>query len=69
MLKTILRFHEKAKDLFKKGANVADIFGSDFVVKIARMKYIERNEVETSLNELMNGIDGLTPQKFGVEDR
>ena len=68
MLKTILRFHEKAEDLYRRGANVADIFESDLVVRIARMKYIERNEVETSLNELMKEIDGLNPQDFGVED-
>jgi len=69
MLKTILRYYEKAQDLYRRGANVADIFDSDLVVKIARMKYIERNEIETSLNELMKEIDGLTPQEFGVEDR
>ena len=69
MLKTILRFHEKAEDLYRRGANVADIFDSDLVVRIARMKYIERNEVESSLNELMKEIDGLNPQDFGVEDK
>ncbi len=69
MLKTILRFHEKAKDLYKRGASVADIFNSELVVRIARMKYIERNEVDTSLNELMKEIDGLTIQNFGVEEK
>ena len=69
MLKTILRFYEKAEELYKRGAIVSSIFESDLVVRIARMKYIERNEVETSLNELMKEIDGLTPQEFGVEDR
>jgi V/A-type H+-transporting ATPase subunit A len=69
MLKTILRFYEKAEDLYRRGANVADIFESDLVIRIARMKYIERNEVESSLNELMKEIDGLTPQNFGVEDK
>ncbi|MCE7741185.1 MAG: V-type ATP synthase subunit A [Candidatus Heimdallarchaeota archaeon] len=68
MLKTILRFHEKAEDLYRRGTNVAEIFESDLVVRIARMKYIERSDVETSLNELMKEIDGLTPQNFGVED-
>jgi V/A-type H+-transporting ATPase subunit A len=66
MLKTILRFHEKASDLYKKGAIVADIFNHSSVIKIARMKYIDRNEIETSLNELMKEIDGLTPQQFGM---
>jgi V/A-type H+-transporting ATPase subunit A len=69
MLKTILRFYEKAEDLYRRGVNVVDIFDSDLVVRIARMKYIERNEVETSLNELMKEIDGLNPQNFGVEDK
>lgn len=69
MLKTILRFHEKAKDLYKRGASVADIFNSELVVRIARMKYIERNEVETSLNQLMKEIDGLSIQNFGVEEK
>jgi len=69
MLKTILRFHEKAEDLYRRGTNVADIFESDLVVRIARMKYIERSEVEASLNELMKEIDGLTPQNFVAEDK
>ncbi len=68
MLKTILRFNEKAKDLYKRGTSVADIFENDLVVRIARMKYIERSDVETSLNELMKEIDGLTPQNFGLEE-
>lgn len=68
MLKTILRFYEKASDLYKKGAIVADIFNHSAVVKIARMKYIDRSEIETSLNELMKEIDGLTPQQFGMEE-
>ncbi len=66
MLKTILRFHEKALDLYRKGAIVADIFSHDAVIKIARMKYIDRSEIETNLNELMKEIDGLTPQQFGM---
>ncbi len=68
MLKTILRFYEKASDLYKKGAIVSDIFNHGAVVKIARMKYIDRSEIETSLNELMKEIDGLTPQQFGMEE-
>ena len=68
MLKTILRFYEKASDLYKKGAIVSDIFNHGAVVKIARMKYVDRSEVETSLNELMKEIDGLTPQQFGMEE-
>ena len=68
MLKTILRFYEKASDLYGKGAIVADIFSHDAVVKIARMKYIDRSEIETSLNELMKEIDGLAPQQFGMEE-
>ncbi len=68
MLKTILRFYEKAQDLYKRGAIVSDIFEHELVVRIARMKYIERSEIETSLNELMKEIDGLTIQAFGVED-
>ncbi len=68
MLKTILRFYEKASDLYRKGAIVTDIFNHDAVVKIARMKYIDRNEIETSLNELMKEIDGLTSQQFGMEE-
>ena len=68
MLKTILRFYEKASDLYGKGAIVADIFSHDAVIKIARMKYIDRSEIETSLNELMKEIDGLAPQHFGMEE-
>ncbi len=68
MLKTILRFYEKAQDLYRRGAIVSDIFEHELVVRIARMKYIERSEIETSLNELMKEIDGLTIQAFGVED-
>ncbi|MHA1200968.1 MAG: V-type ATP synthase subunit A [Candidatus Heimdallarchaeaceae archaeon] len=68
MLKTILRFYEKASDLYRKGAIVTDIFSHGTVVKIARMKYIDRSEIETSLNELMKEIDGLTPQQFGMEE-
>jgi len=68
MLKTILRFYEKSQDLYRRGAIVSDIFEHELVVRIARMKYIERSEIETSLNELMKEIDGLTIQAFGVED-
>ena len=68
MLKTILRFYEKALDLYGKGAIVSDIFSHDAVIKIARMKYIDRSEIETSLNELMKEIDGLAPQQFGMEE-
>jgi V/A-type H+-transporting ATPase subunit A len=68
MLKTILRFYEKASDLYGKGAIVTDIFNHEAVVKIARMKYVDRSEIETSLNELMKEIDGLTPQQFGMEE-
>ncbi|MCE7749443.1 MAG: V-type ATP synthase subunit A [Candidatus Heimdallarchaeota archaeon] len=68
MLKTILRFYEKAQDLYRRGAIVSDIFEHELVIRIARMKYIERSEIETSLNELMKEIDGLTIQAFGVED-
>ncbi|MBY8999934.1 MAG: V-type ATP synthase subunit A [Candidatus Heimdallarchaeota archaeon] len=68
MLKTILRFYEKASDLYRRGAIVSDIFNHGVVVKIARMKYIDRSEIETSLNELMKEIDGLTPQQFGMEE-
>lgn len=68
MLKTILRFYQKAQDLYRRGASVSDIFEHELVTRIARMKYIERNEVETNLNELMKEIDGLTLSSFGVED-
>jgi V/A-type H+-transporting ATPase subunit A len=68
MLKTILRFYEKAQDLYKRGAMVADIFEHELVIRIARMKYIDRAEVEESLNQLMKEIDGLTIDDFGVED-
>ncbi|OLS31618.1 MAG: V-type ATP synthase alpha chain [Candidatus Heimdallarchaeota archaeon AB_125] len=68
MLKTILRFYEKAQDLYKRGAMVADIFENELVIRIARMKYIDRSEVEESLNQLMKEIDGLTVDDFGVED-
>ncbi len=68
MLKTILRFYEKAQDLYRRGAMVADIFEHELVIRIARMKYIDRSEVEESLNQLMKEIDGLTPDNFGVED-
>ncbi|MHA1396210.1 MAG: V-type ATP synthase subunit A [Candidatus Heimdallarchaeaceae archaeon] len=66
MLKTILRFYEKARDLYKLGTPVAEIFEHESVTKIARMKYIERSEVESSLNELMKEIDGLSTKDFGV---
>ncbi len=68
MLKTILRFYEKAQDLYKRGAMVADIFENELVIRIARMKYIDRSEVEESLNQLMKEIDGLTVDDFGMED-
>jgi len=68
MLKTILRFYEKASNLYRKGAIVADIFSHGTVIKIARMKYLDRSEIETGLNELMKEIDGLTPQQFGMEE-
>jgi vacuolar-type H+-ATPase catalytic subunit A/Vma1 len=68
MLKTILRFYEKANDLYRRGTNVTDIFEHDIVTRIARMKYIERSEVETSLNELMKEIDGLIVKDFGLEE-
>ncbi|NPD87099.1 MAG: V-type ATP synthase subunit A [Asgard group archaeon] len=60
MLKTILRFNEKANELYRRGESVADIFEHDIVIRVARMKYIERSEVEKSLNELMKEIDGMT---------
>ena len=67
MLKTILRYYEKASELHRRGANVADIFEHNIVTRIARMKYLEKSEVETSLNELMKEIDGLAVQDFGEE--
>jgi len=60
MLKTILRFNEKANELYRRGESVTDIFEHDIVTRVARMKYIERSEVEKSLNELMKEIDGMT---------
>ncbi|MFW9851937.1 MAG: V-type ATP synthase subunit A [Candidatus Thorarchaeota archaeon] len=68
MLKTILRYYEKASELHKRGANVADIFEHNIVTRIARMKYLEKSDVETNLNELMKEIDGLTVQDFGEEE-
>ncbi len=67
MLKTILRYYEKASELYRRGINVTDIFEHDIVTKVARMKYIERSDVETNLNELMKEIDGLVAQDFGDE--
>jgi hypothetical protein len=67
MLKTILRYYEKASELHRRGVNVTDIFEHDIVTKIARMKYIEKSEVDTVLNELMKEIDGLAVQDFGGE--
>ena len=63
MLKTILRFYDKANELYRRGDSVTDIFEHDIVTKVARMKYIERSEIETSLNELMKEIDGMTITK------
>ncbi|MCG3226458.1 MAG: V-type ATP synthase subunit A [Candidatus Heimdallarchaeota archaeon] len=60
MLKTILRFNEKANELYRRGESVVDIFEHDIVTRVARMKYIERSDVEKSLNELMKEIDGMT---------
>ena len=60
MLKTILRFNEKANELYRRGESVVDIFEHDIVIRVARMKYIERSDVEKSLNELMKEIDGMT---------
>ncbi len=68
MLKTILRYYVKASDLYRRGSSVAEIFDHDIVTRIARMKYIERSEIETSLNELMKEIDGLSQSDFGVEE-
>jgi V/A-type H+-transporting ATPase subunit A len=67
MLKTILRYYEKASELHRRGANVTDIFEHDIVTRIARMKYLDKSEVDTNLNELMKEIDGLTVKDFGEE--
>ena len=68
MLKTILRYYDKASDLYRRGSSVIDIFNHDIVTRIARMKYIERSEIETSLNELMKEIDGLSQSDFRIEE-
>ena len=68
MLKAILRYYDKASDLYRRGSSVADIFNHDIVTRIARMKYIERSEIDTNLNELMKEIDGLSQSDFGIEE-
>lgn len=68
MLKTILRYYDKARNLYQKGADVKEIFEHSSTISIARMKYIEQSEIETKITELITEIDGLTPRDFGVEE-
>ncbi|MHA1687041.1 MAG: V-type ATP synthase subunit A [Candidatus Heimdallarchaeaceae archaeon] len=68
MLKTILRFYEKAQELYQRGAEVKKIFEHDIVTKIARMKYLDQSEVEERITELLTTIDALIPADFGAEE-
>jgi len=68
MLKTILRYYDKARNLYHKGADGKEIFEQSSTISIARMKYIEQSEIETKITELITEIDGLTPRDFGVEE-
>jgi len=67
MLKTIIRFYEKARDLYQQGADVKKIFEHDVVRKIARMKYIDQKDIEERINTLLTEIDSLSPKDFGAE--
>jgi len=67
MLKTIIRFYEKARSLYQQGADVKKIFEHDIVRKIARMKYIDQKDIEERINTLMTEIDSLSPKDFDVE--
>ncbi|MHA1303309.1 MAG: V-type ATP synthase subunit A [Candidatus Heimdallarchaeaceae archaeon] len=69
MLKAILTFYHKANDLYKRGAEVKNIFDHPLIVSISRMKYIMQEKVEEEINELISEIDGMTPQSVGVEER
>lgn len=68
MLKTIIRFYEKAQDLYRRGADVKQIFEHDIVTRIARMKYLDQSVVEEKITELLTAIDGLVPKDFGAEE-
>lgn len=57
MLKTILRFHERAKNAVSMGVGVDEISEMPVIDEIARMKYMPDEEFEEKSKELANRID------------
>ena len=59
MLKVIINFYEKMRELYSQGVKLTEMMNLPIIDKIARMKYIPKNDVETDLNNLIAEIDAL----------
>jgi len=59
MLKVIINFYDKMRELYNQGVKLTEMMNLPIIDKIARMKYIPKNDVETDLNSLLAEIDAL----------
>jgi len=57
MLRTIIRFHELAQKMLDSGVTVAELRSSPVVPRIARMKDIANDDIESRINELWTDME------------
>jgi len=57
MLRTIIRFHELAQKMLDSGVTVSELRSSPVVPRIARMKDIANDDIESRINELWTDME------------
>jgi hypothetical protein len=59
MLKIIMDFYEKMRELYNQGVKLPEMMNLPIIDKIARLKYIPNDDVDTEMNGILAEIDAL----------
>ncbi len=66
MLKAIILFYEKMREMYEQGVDIKAMIDHDIVEEIARMKYVENEKAGDVLRDLISRITSLKPEDFVV---
>ncbi len=66
MLKAIILFYGKMREMYEQGVDIKAMIDHDIVEEIARMKYVRNEEAGKALKDLIDRITALKPEDFVI---
>ncbi len=68
MMKLVISFYEKAKDILEKNVSINEIIKMPVRESIGRFKYVHENEIDKSYEEIINRLDCEIQSVLGKGD-